>query len=113
VREFTTCDASEDGACYFSADIAALTAERDKWKAAVSGLVETKSSLIDERQPDANYRQMCVKLTVERDALREEAQALAAGWRRKAKELRNYDVGMHEVVNCANELDAVLAKAKP
>jgi chromosome segregation ATPase len=45
---------------------------------------------------------------IDNTELREAAQVLSVGWRRKARELRNYDVGMHEVVNCANELDAVL-----
>jgi hypothetical protein len=60
---------SFDRAAAYEDMVAQLTAERDKWKAAVSGLVETKSLLIDERQPDANYRQMCVQLTAERDTL--------------------------------------------
>ena|SRR3990172_1337474 len=97
--------------------------------------------LEDDREP-SDYCHSCVydvldRLTEERDALRvilaiyelgaealpaeraqlrelrEAAEALAAEWRRKAKELRNYDVGMHEVVNCANELEAVLAKVTP
>lgn len=35
-------------------------------------------------------------------------EALSAAWRDKARQLRGYDVGMHEVEACADELDAAL-----
>lgn len=50
-REFTTCDASEDGACYFSADIAKLTAERDALLETVDALrTETERCRVELRR---------------------------------------------------------------
>lgn len=53
MSEFTTCDASEDGACYFSADIAKLTAERDALLETVDALrTETERCRADLKAAD-------------------------------------------------------------
>lgn len=43
---------------------------------------------------------------------RMELVAQVTAWRRKAKQLDGYDVGMHEVRACADELELLLAKVQ-
>jgi hypothetical protein len=55
--------------------------------------------MIEHREYDTRFRMELI--------------AQITAWRRKARELDGYDVGMHEVRACADELELLLAKVRP